>query len=124
MSKFLGLQPRTWLNAVFAVGVVFIAYTVSVAVVISIAAAPEYAYATAELQAPATDTSAVSFGTRVTVERDDGRVQKFRIVGEDEANPSKGSISYVSPLAQALMGKAVGDVVKAGGGEAEIIKIE
>lgn len=80
--------------------------------------------ATAELQAPATDTSVVSFGTSVTIERDDGRIQKFRIVGEDEANPSKGSISYVSPLAQALMGKAVGDVVKAGGGEAEIIKIE
>jgi transcription elongation GreA/GreB family factor len=78
----------------------------------------------AELQAPVTDTSVVSFGTSVTIERDDGRVQKFRIVGEDEANPSKGSISYVSPLAQALMGKAVGDVVKAGGGEAEIIKIE
>jgi transcription elongation GreA/GreB family factor len=80
--------------------------------------------ATAEQQAPAGDTSAVSFGSRVTLERDDGRIQKFRIVGEDEANPSKGSISYVSPLAQALMGKAAGDVVKAGSGEAEIIKIE
>jgi transcription elongation GreA/GreB family factor len=80
--------------------------------------------ATAELQPPATDTSVVSFGAVVTVERDDGRVQKFRIVGEDEANPAKGSISYVSPLAQALMGKSVGDVVKAGGGEAEIAKIE
>jgi transcription elongation GreA/GreB family factor len=80
--------------------------------------------ATAEPQSPATDKSAVSFGMSVTVERNDGRIQKFRIVGEDEANPSKGSISYVSPLAQALIGKAVGDVVKAGGGEAEIIKIE
>jgi transcription elongation GreA/GreB family factor len=51
-------------------------------------------------------------------------MQKFRIVGEDEADPAKGSISYVSPLAQALLGKAAGDTVKAGSGEAEIIKIE
>ena len=80
--------------------------------------------ATAELQPVTTDVSIVAFGARVTLERDDGRIQKFRIVGEDEANPAKGSISYVSPLAQALMGKAVGDTVKAGSGEAEIIKIE
>jgi len=80
--------------------------------------------ATAEPQTPASDMSVVSFGARVTLERDDGRIQKFRIVGEDEADPAKGSISYVSPLAQALMGKAAGDVVKAGSGEAEIIKIE
>lgn len=80
--------------------------------------------ATAEVQPQAGDMSVVSFGARVTLERDDGRIQKFRIVGEDEANPSKGSISYVSPLAQALMGKSAGDVVKAGSGEAEIIKIE
>ncbi|MBN9353977.1 MAG: transcription elongation factor GreA [Hyphomicrobium denitrificans] len=80
--------------------------------------------ATAELQPPASDASVVAFGARVTLERDDGRMQKFRIVGEDEADPAKGSISYVSPLAQALLGKAAGDTVKAGSGEAEIIKIE
>lgn len=80
--------------------------------------------ATAELQPPASDVSVVAFGSRVTLERDDGRMQKFRIVGEDEADPAKGSISYVSPLAQALLGKAAGDTVKAGSGEAEIIKIE
>lgn len=80
--------------------------------------------ATAELQPPASDASVVSFGARVTLERDDGRIQKFRIVGEDEADPAKGSISYVSPLAQALLGKAAGDTVRAGSGKAEIIKIE
>jgi len=79
---------------------------------------------TAEVQLPAEDISVVSFGSRITLERDDGRIQKFQIVGEDEADPAKGSISYVSPLAQAMMGKAVGDVVKAGAGEAEITKIE
>jgi transcription elongation GreA/GreB family factor len=79
--------------------------------------------ASAEVQLPPAGGEAVGFGATVTVERNDGRVQQFRIVGEDEANPAKGSISYASPLAQALMGKGVGDVVRAGGGEAEIVKI-
>jgi len=79
---------------------------------------------TAEVQPAPGDLSEVSFGATVTFERNDGRVQIFRLVGEDEANPTKGTISYTSPLAQALMGKSVGDVVKAGGGEAEITKIE
>lgn len=52
--------------------------------------------------------------------RSDGRQQTFRIVGEDEADPSKGSISYVSPLARALLGKRIGDTVRAGKDEAEI----
>jgi len=77
----------------------------------------------AEVQLPASDASVVSFGSTVTIERGDGRVQKFRLVGEDEANPAKGSISYASPLAQALMGKSVGDVITAGSGEAEIVTV-
>jgi transcription elongation GreA/GreB family factor len=77
----------------------------------------------AEVQSRAADASVVSFGSTVTIERGDGRVQKFRIVGEDEANPAKGSISYASPLAQSLMGKGVGDVVTAGNGEAEIVTV-
>jgi transcription elongation GreA/GreB family factor len=60
----------------------------------------------------------------VTFLRDDGREQTFRIVGEDEADPAQGTISHVSPLARALLRKAVGDVIKAGQGEAEIIAIE
>lgn len=77
----------------------------------------------AEVQPEPTDFSVVSFGVTVTLERDDGRVQKFKIVGEDEADPAKGSISYVSPLAQALLGKSVGDAVKAGAMSAEIVAI-
>jgi transcription elongation GreA/GreB family factor len=65
----------------------------------------------------------VRFGTSVTIMRDDGREQTFRIVGEDEADPAQGSISHVSPLARAMFGKRVGDVVPAGAGEAEIIRI-
>jgi transcription elongation GreA/GreB family factor len=78
----------------------------------------------AEVQLPPANSSLVSFGATVKLERDDGRMQTFRIVGEDEANPAQGTLSYASPLAQALIGKSVGDVVKAGGGEAEIIKID
>ena len=52
----------------------------------------------------------VQFGGTVEIERDDGRRQTFRIVGEDEADPKAGSVSYLSPLAAALLGKAVGDV--------------
>ena len=72
---------------------------------------------------PPTDTAHVRFGARVTFEREDGRRQSYRIVGEDEADPAKGSLSYVSPLAQALMGKEVGDVVPVGQTTAEIIEI-
>ena len=69
------------------------------------------------------DLSEVRFGTSVTILRDDGREQTFRIVGEDEADPAQGSISHVSPLARAMFGKRVGDVVAAGAGQAEIIRI-
>jgi transcription elongation GreA/GreB family factor len=78
---------------------------------------------TAEVMAPPPDAKTVQFGSMVALVRDDGRRQKFRITGEDEADPAKGSISYVSPLAQALIGKSVGDTVAAGTGEAEIVAI-
>ena len=77
----------------------------------------------AEVVPPPADTSHVRFGAEVTFEREDGRRQTYRIVGEDEADPAKGSLSYVSPLAQALMGKEVGDTVTVGQGQAEIVSI-
>jgi transcription elongation GreA/GreB family factor len=78
---------------------------------------------TAELIPPPSDNAEVRFGSTVTIERDDGRTQTWRIVGEDEADPTKGTVSYVSPLARALLGKAVGDTVTIAGGEAEIVAI-
>ncbi len=93
------------------------------------AAARDFRYwparrATARIEPPPADADTVRFGTRVIVERDDGRRQEFRIVGEDEADPSNGLLSYVSPLARALMGRGVGDVVRVGQGEAEVLAIE
>lgn len=61
----------------------------------------------AQLVAEPADCSVVRFGCTVTVERDDGVTQTFRIVGEDEAAPEDGTLSHVSPLAQALLGKEV-----------------
>jgi len=80
-------------------------------------------HATARVVPPPASTSEVRFGARVTIVRDDGREQTFRIVGEDEADPARGTISHVSPLARALFGKGVGDVVSVGKGEAEITRI-
>ena len=76
--------------------------------------------ATARIVPTPADTSEVRFGASVTIRRDDGREQTFRIVGEDEADPAKGSISHVSPLAKSMFGKRVGDMVTAGSGQAEI----
>lgn len=69
------------------------------------------------------DTSQIRFGHTVTLARDDGRQQVFRIVGEDEADPAKGTLSHASPLARALFGKSVGDTVRAGAHELDIIDI-
>ena len=77
---------------------------------------------TAEL-APPPDADIVSFGSTVTIQRKD-RTQTFRIVGVDEADASKGLISFRSPMAQAILGARLGDVIEAGEplGEIEIIK--
>jgi transcription elongation GreA/GreB family factor len=79
--------------------------------------------ATAQVMDPPEDATEVHFGSTVTILREDGRRQTYRIVGEDEADPSAGTLSYVSPVAQALLGKQVGDVVEAGAAEAEIVEI-
>jgi transcription elongation GreA/GreB family factor len=78
---------------------------------------------TAQVITNPTSTDTIAFGSTVTFRRDDGRVQKYRIVGEDEADPKTGSISFVSPVARLLMGKAVGDVAGTSGQELEIISI-
>jgi transcription elongation GreA/GreB family factor len=65
----------------------------------------------------------VQFGTFVTVKRHDGRVQTFRIVGEDEADPSAKTISYISPFARAVMGKAIRDQIEIAGEGSQILAI-
>lgn len=78
---------------------------------------------TAQVVAKPESSDTVAFGSTVTFSRTDGRVQTYRIVGEDEADPKAGSISFVAPVARSLMGKAVGDVVGSGTQEIEILSI-
>jgi transcription elongation GreA/GreB family factor len=79
--------------------------------------------ATAQLTETPAHPVQVVFGCTVSFERGDGRTQSFRIVGEDEADPAAGSVSYVSPLAQALLGKTVGDEAPVAGQTVEITAI-
>jgi transcription elongation GreA/GreB family factor len=79
--------------------------------------------ASAQLIAPVSEPHDVRFGTTVVLQRDDGTQQTYRIVGEDEADPRQGSLSWVSPLARALSGKTVGDEVRAGNAQFEILAI-
>jgi transcription elongation GreA/GreB family factor len=78
---------------------------------------------TARVVPPPTVSRRVQFGSTVTIVRDDERRQTFRIVGEDEADPARGTLSHAAPLARALFGKQVGDSVQAGQSEAEIVEI-
>lgn len=60
---------------------------------------------------PALNSQEVHFGAEVEVEDMDGKTHVFSIVGEDEADIQAGKISWVSPLAKALIGHKVGDEV-------------
>lgn len=78
--------------------------------------------ATAErVEPPAEGARFVRFGARVRVEDESG-ARAFRIVGVDEADPAQGRIAFTSPLARALLGCAVGAVVRVRtpGGEQEL----
>jgi transcription elongation GreA/GreB family factor len=80
--------------------------------------------ATAELIEPDPEADEIRFGMAATLRYRDGHEATWRIVGEDEADANAGRISHVAPLARALFGKGEGDKVKAGGAEAEIIRVD
>ena len=63
---------------------------------------------------PTEDLDIVRFGATVSVKSlSDGRTAHYRIVGIDETDVARGWISWVSPIAKALLSAAVGDQVKA-----------
>jgi len=78
---------------------------------------------TAELSEPETGSEVIRFGMTVVLEGEDGKRRSWRIVGEDEADAAKGSISHVSPMAVALFGKREGDTVTVAGREWEIVEL-
>lgn len=80
--------------------------------------------ASARVLEPPEAPQAVRFGVRVTLRLEDGGEQSFRLVGEDEADPAQGLLSWVSPLAEALMGQEIGGTVDFKGRPAEIEKLE
>ena len=64
---------------------------------------------TAILPPAHTHPDVVGFGSTVTVAEDEGE-RTFTIVGEDEANPEQGKVSWTSPLAKAVHGARIGEV--------------
>ena len=73
---------------------------------------PGKATLTAQVQPEPVGSAEVQFGSAVTILREGGRRQSFRIVGEDEADVKLGKISITSPIARAMIGKEEGDVVE------------
>jgi transcription elongation GreA/GreB family factor len=78
----------------------------------------------AQLVEPPSQPLKAGFAVKVGILRGDGRQQALSIVGEDEADPARGTIAYTSPMARALMGRAIGEVADVPGGEAEIVSLE
>jgi transcription elongation GreA/GreB family factor len=55
---------------------------------------------------------------------DDGSEARFKIVGEDEADPARGLVSFVSPFAKELLGKALGDDLQSAKRAAQIVALD
>ena len=67
----------------------------------------------AEVIEPPTAGDRITFGSTVLLEDESGKEVRYQIVGSDEADPTRGRISVLSPLARTLIGKRVGESVKA-----------
>ncbi|HEV7256057.1 MAG TPA: GreA/GreB family elongation factor [Mesorhizobium sp.] len=78
---------------------------------------------TAEIVMPDWNSEVIRFGMRVSVEDEDGVRKTWTIVGEDEADAACGTVSHVSPLAQALFGKRVGEAAIVNGKAWEVVAI-
>ncbi len=78
---------------------------------------------TAEVVPIPAEATEVRFGSTVTLARPDGRRVSYQIVGEDEASPREGRVSYVSPIGEAALGARVGDEIKVDGRAMEVVDI-
>jgi len=63
------------------------------------------------------------FGVTVRLRFPDAAERSFQIVGEDEADPAAGQVSWVSPVATALIGRVPGDSVEIFGRRATVIEL-
>ena len=66
----------------------------------------------------------VRFGVTVSLRFDQGGIQRYQLVGEDEADPASGLISWTSPVGSALIGRRAGDIIAVSGRHAEIIAMQ
>lgn len=64
----------------------------------------------------------VRFGATVTV-RDGEKAFSFQIVGQDEADPAKGKVSWTSPMAMALLGAKAGDELDWNDGRFKVVSV-
>lgn len=78
---------------------------------------------TAEMSEPDPNETVVRFGMQVVIVDDEGNEQRWRIVGEDDAEIAQGRISHVSPMARALFGKGAGEVATVNGRDWEILSL-
>jgi transcription elongation factor GreA len=67
----------------------------------------------AEVIDPPTGGDRVTFASTVRLEDETGKSVRYWIVGSDEADPARGRISVLAPLARTLIGQRVGDTVTA-----------
>ncbi len=83
--------------------------------------------ATAVVAASPSDRDEVRFGARVGIKNADGVTRALTIVGVDEADASVGRIAFVAPVARALLGRRLGDIVSirspSGEDEVEIVSV-
>ena len=61
---------------------------------------------------PPVDRDKIAFGATVVVRDAANEQETYRIVGVEEADPAQGSISWISPLARALLSHRAGDTVR------------
>lgn len=82
---------------------------------------------TAEIVSPP-DDAVVRFGATVTVRRNDGEEDSYRIVGVEEIDLERSWVSWASPIARALINARLGDKVRfkfpSGEESLEVVKIE
>jgi transcription elongation GreA/GreB family factor len=79
--------------------------------------------ATAQLVDASPSREKVEFGSTVTIRRANEREQTFRIVGVDEADPNEGTLSHISPLAKALLGREKGEEITVGPAQVQITEV-
>ena len=65
----------------------------------------------AEVIAPPSDGDRITFGSTILLKDGAGKEIRYWIVGSDEAEPGKGKISVLAPMARSLIGKEVGESV-------------